>query len=248
MTTTSNQNLREMKAVLLVGGLGTRLRAVVPSTPKPLAAVGGRSFLELLVQQLQHQGIRNLLMCTGYLGEQVRHAFGDGSSWGTVIEYSQETSPMGTAGAIKLAEPYLGDAAEFMVLNGDSFLEMNFERLLRFHRSHEGILSMAVLETEDASRYGTVNMTNTGRVTGFSEKAGNATPGIVNAGIYIFDRAVLEHIPEGPTSLEKDIFPQILDRGVYALEQQGMFIDIGTPDDYARAQQLHSRLHASALQ
>jgi D-glycero-alpha-D-manno-heptose 1-phosphate guanylyltransferase len=237
-----------MKAVLLVGGLGTRLRSVVPSTPKPLAAVGGKSFLELLVGQLRNQGITNLLMCTGYLGEQVQSQFGDGRLWDVAIEYSQERSPLGTAGAVKLSQAYLRDVPEFLVMNGDSFLEIDFDQLTQFHRGHGGLVSMAVLEVGNAARYGTVQMEAQGRVIGFSEKTGSETFGVVNGGVYVFDRAVLEYIPEGPASLERDVFPRILHRGVYALKQQGMFIDIGTPEDYARAQQLHDRLYESACQ
>ncbi len=237
-----------MKAVLLVGGLGTRLRSVVPSTPKPLAAVGGKSFLELLVRQLRNQGITNLVMCTGYLGEQVQSEFGDGRLWGVAIEYSQEMRPLGTAGAVKLAQAYLRDVPEFLVMNGDSFLEIDFDQLTRFHRGHGGLASMAVLEVDNAARYGTVKMEAQGRVIGFSEKTGCEASGVVNGGVYVFDRAVLEYIPEGPASLERDVFPRILHRGVYALKQQGMFIDIGTPEDYARAQQLHGRLYESACQ
>ena len=237
-----------MKAVLLVGGLGTRLRSVVPSTPKPLAAVGGKSFLELLVRQLRNQGITNLVMCTGYLGEQVHSEFGDGRSWDVAIEYSQEMGPLGTAGAVKLAQAYLQDVPEFLVMNGDSFLEIDFDRLTRFHRGHGGLASMAVLEVENAARYGTVKMEAQGRVIGFSEKTGCETAGVVNGGVYVFDHAVLELIPEGPASLERDVFPRVLHRGVYALKQQGIFIDIGTPEDYARAQQLYGRLCESAFQ
>jgi D-glycero-alpha-D-manno-heptose 1-phosphate guanylyltransferase len=237
-----------MKAVLLVGGLGTRLRSVVPSTPKPLAAVGGKSFLELLVRQLRNQGITNLVMCTGYLGEKVQSEFGDGRSWGVAIEYSQEMAPLGTAGAVKLAQAYLRDAPEFLVMNGDSFLEIDLDQLTRFHRGRGGLASMAVLQVDNAARYGTVKMEAQGRVIGFSEKTGCEGSGVVNGGVYVFNRAVLESIPEGPVSLERDVFPRILHRGVYALKQQGMFIDIGTPEDYALAQQLHGRLYESACQ
>jgi D-glycero-alpha-D-manno-heptose 1-phosphate guanylyltransferase len=237
-----------MKAVLLVGGLGTRLRSVVPSTPKPLAAVGGKSFLELLVRQLRNQGITNLVMCTGYLGEQVHSEFGDGRLWDVAIEYSQERGPLGTAGAVKLAQAHLRDVPEFLVMNGDSFLEVDFDQLTQFHREHGGLVSMAVLEVGNAARYGTVQMEAQGRVIGFSEKTGCEASGVVNGGVYVFDRAVLEYIPEGPASLERDVFPRILHRGVYALKQQGMFIDIGTPEDYERAQQLHGRLYESVCQ
>jgi D-glycero-alpha-D-manno-heptose 1-phosphate guanylyltransferase len=237
-----------MKAVLLVGGLGTRLRSVVPSTPKPMAAVGGKSFLELLVTQLRNQGITNLVMCTGYLGKQVQNEFGDGRLWKVAIEYSQEIAPLGTAGALRLAQAYLLDDPEFLVMNGDSFLEIDFGKLIRFHRGHGGLVSMAVLEVENAARYGTVQTQAQGQVIGFSEKTGCEGSGIVNGGVYVFDRALLQYIPEGPASLERDVFPRILHRGVYALKQQGMFIDIGTPEDYARAQQLHGLLYQSAFQ
>jgi NDP-sugar pyrophosphorylase family protein len=107
---------------------------------------------------------------------------------------------------------------------------------------------MAVVQVENAGRYGTVQMDGNGRVIGFSEKTGRDAPGMVNAGVYIFNRSVLEHIPEGPASMEREVFPQILPHGVYALEQHGMFIDIGTPEDYALAQVLCDRLYEAALQ
>ena len=99
----------------------------------------------------------------------------------------------------------------------------------------------------DTGRYGTVRVDSTGRVLGFTEKAGASGPGLINAGVYVFNRAIFEHIPEGPVSLEKNVFPFILDRGIYALEQRGMFIDIGTPEDYARAQVLCDRLCDAAF-
>jgi len=237
-----------LRAVLLVGGLGTRLRPVVSSAPKALAKVGDGSFLALLIRQLRHQGIRHLVMCTGYLGEQIEETFGDGRPWDVAIEYSRELSPMGTAGALKLAQPYLQDDAVFLVMNGDSFVEADLPRLIEFHRQHGGPVSMAVVRVENAARYGTVEMEADGRVIGFAEKTGRAVPGMVNAGIYIFDRSVLELIPEGPASLERDVFPRALADGVYALEQKGMFIDIGTPEDYARAQALSDKLYEKAFE
>ncbi len=236
----------DVHAVLLVGGKGTRLRSVVPGAPKPLAAVGKRSFLELLVRQLRFQGVRRLVMCTGYLADQIENEFGDGRAWGVEIEYSQEPEPLGTAGAVKLAERHLKGVADFLVMNGDSFLEIDFAELVRFHRERGGVASMAVLEVQNTSRYGTVVVDDASRVTGFLEKTGSGGPGLVNAGVYVFGRSVFEHIADGPASLEKDIFPRLLNHGVYALEQRGMFIDIGTPEDYARAQGLCDRLYAAA--
>ncbi len=236
-------NVTDTKALLLVGGLGTRLRTLVPSVPKPLAQIGDRPFLELLVRQLQTQGIRRLVLCTGYLADQIESEFGDGRDLGVTIEYSREAQPLGTGGAVKLAQAYLEGAAEFLVMNGDSFLELDLSELLRFHRTHRGLATMAVIAVENAARYGTVRVASNHQITEFCEKTASDSPGLINAGAYVFSRALLERIPDGPVSLEKDIFPNILDRGVYAAEQRGLFIDIGTPVDYARAQHLLDRLY-----
>jgi D-glycero-alpha-D-manno-heptose 1-phosphate guanylyltransferase len=239
--------MQNVKGVLLVGGLGTRLRSAVPSLPKALASVGDRPFLELLVRQLSAQGIRRLVMCTGYLAEQIEEVFGNGSDLGVTIEYSKEPTPLGTAGALKFAERYMREESEFIVLNGDSFLEIDFSELISFHRKHRGLATLAVIPVQNAGRYGTVQVATDGRVQGFAEKTGKNTPGTINAGVYVFDRAVLSAIPEGPASLERDIFPSLLGRGVYALEQRGLFIDIGTPDDYERAQEMCARLASATL-
>jgi NDP-sugar pyrophosphorylase family protein len=234
------------KAVLLVGGMGTRLRSVVPSTPKPVASVGDRPFLELLVRQLRHQEIRRLVLCTGYLSQEIEKALGDGRSSDVTIEYSKEPFALGTAGAVKFAESFLLDVPDFVVMNGDSFMEIDFRELIRFHRQADGIATMAVLQMKNKMRYGTVRVTPGSRVSGFAEKSGSDSAGFVNAGIYVFDRKIFEYLPEGPASLEKDVFPKLLEHGVYASEQRGVFIDIGTPEDYARAQDLCDRLYEAA--
>jgi len=240
------QSEQSRKAVLLIGGLGTRLRSVLPSTPKALAWIGDKSVLELLVQQLRNQGFRRLVMCSGYLADQIESRFGDGRAWDVVIEYSRETEPLGTGGAVKLAQTLVQDAPEFLVMNGDSFLEIEFAKLIDFHSERRALASMAVVPVHNASRYGTVQVGLSNQVAAFAEKTGVDAPGMVNAGVYVFDCTIFNYIPEGPSSLERDVFPRILDRGVYALEQHGMFIDIGTPDDYARAQALCERLNTAA--
>ena len=235
--------MTDTKAVLLVGGLGSRLRSIVPSAPKALAPIGDRPFLELLVRQLQGQGIRRLVMCCGYLADQIQAEFRDGRDLGITIEYSKETEPLGTAGAVKLAQRYLEGVPEFLVMNGDSFLDLGLSEVIRFHRTHGGLATMAVVSVENAGRYGTVHFDSNHKITEFCEKTGGDSPGLINAGVYVFGRVVLDQIPVGPSSLEKDVFPKILDRGVYAAEQHGMFIDIGTPGDYTRAQVLLDRLY-----
>lgn len=236
-----------MKAVLLVGGLGTRLRSAVPWLPKTLASVGDKPFLELLVRQLGSQELHQLVMCTGYLAEQIQEVFQDGSDFGATIEYSKETVPLGTAGALKLAQRYVQNESEFLVINGDTFLEIDFNELILSHRKHGSLATMAVLPIENSSRYGTVQVGADGRILGFLEKKGQNAPGIINAGVYVFSNAVLSLIPQGPVSLERDVFPLLMEQGFYAIEQRGMFIDIGTPDDYARAKKIADRLADAAL-
>lgn len=231
--------MHELKAILLVGGMGTRLRSVVSSQPKVLASVGGRPFLEIVIEQLRRQQIRDLIMCTGYLADTVEKQLGDGRKWDVSIRYSKEERPLGTGGALKAAREYVADVPEFLVANGDSFLEMDYQKFRKFHSQHLGaVASVAVVRVEDASRYGTVEVDQNHRITVFAEKAKNQGPGLVNGGAYLFTQSVFGSIPSGPASLERDVFPHLLDRGVFAQEQSGTFIDIGTPEDYESAQRI----------
>jgi D-glycero-alpha-D-manno-heptose 1-phosphate guanylyltransferase len=236
-----SSNAGRVKAVLLVGGLGTRLRSVVQSTPKSLAPIGNGSFLELLVRQLASQGIQHLIMCTGYLADCIERKFGDGKHFEVEIEYSREPEALGTAGAIKLAQRYLEGLPYFLVLNGDSFLDINLNHLIETHQRHDGLATIAAVSVGDAGCYGTVFADPQDRIVEFCEKTGQNSPGVINGGVYVFSPAIFEHIPNGPVSLERDVFPKILDKGVYVLRHEGTFIDIGTPADYSRAQQLFDR-------
>ncbi len=236
----------KVPVLLLVGGFGTRLRSVLSDKPKPLAPIGEISFLELLVLQLRSQGFRHLVMCSGFRAEQIRREFGDGSKWSMRVEYSEETQPLGTAGAIKLAEPFLERSPEFVVMNGDSFLEIDLGQLIRIHREQGALATIAVRRVPDASRYGTVQLDDCNRITQFSEKTGIQSSGIINGGVYVFNRDILQEIPNAPSSLEQDVLPGMLKHRVFAVEQTGMFIDIGTPEDYARAQSLYHSLSRAA--
>ncbi len=233
--------------LLLVGGMGTRLRPVLSDKPKPLAPIGEISFLELLVLQIRSQGLHNLVMCTGFEAGQIHREFEEGHRWNVNIKYSEETHPLGTAGAIKLAGRFLQESADFVVMNGDSFLELDLRLLVQFHREQGGLATIAVRHVPDAARYGTVHVDAQHRVTRFSEKIGMPTPGLINGGVYVFNREVLNQIPQGPVSLEKDVLPALSNQGIFALEQDGMFIDIGTPEDYARAQALYHSLAQAAI-
>ncbi len=185
-------------------------------------------------------------MCTGYRAEQIESEFGDGAGLGVRIAYSKEDAPLGTAGALRLAEKHLGDSEDFLALNGDSFIDMDFGALMRYHLEHGGVATIVVRRVDDAARYGTVEIGPVGRVAAFVEKTGRHASGLINAGVYLFRRELMRYIPEGAASLETDVFPAALDAGIYALEQGGVFIDIGTPEDYAHAQEIADRLKQAA--
>ena len=166
----AEMKLENIPAILLVGGKGTRLQAVVSSKPKPLALVGNIPFLELLVMQLRSQGVRRMIMSTGHLADQIEETFGDGGRWNSDIRYSRESQPLGTAGAVKSAERYFEESADFLVVNGDSFMEIDIPEFIRFHRQHGGVVSMAVRRVPDAARYGTVQVDASKRITDSARK------------------------------------------------------------------------------
>ncbi len=232
-----------VKSVLLVGGLGTRLRSVVPSKPKALAEVGEHPFIELPIRQLATQGLRRLVLCSGHLAEQLEETLGSGAELGISIEYSRETTPLGTGGALRLAMPLLESCTEVLVMNGDSFTDLDFGGLLAFHRARGASVTLTAVPVEDAARYGTLTMAQDGRVLGFVEKSGRTERGTISAGIYVFSRGALERLPEGRSSLERDLLPRLVAEGsVFGFSTPGPFIDIGTPEDYARAGRIHADL------
>ena len=140
---------------------------------------------------------------------------------------------------MKSAEGYLGESADFLVVNGDSFMEIDIPGFLRFHRQHRGLVSMAVRKVPDAARFGTVHMDASNEFLDSAKRPETHRLGLLMPACTCSERSVLKLIPQGPSSLEKDLFPKLLTQGMYALEQDGIFIDIGTPEDYARAQQLY---------
>jgi len=234
--------LEEYWAVILAGGLGTRLRPVFDQGPKCMAPVGGRPFLEYLVYRLAAAGIKDVVLCIGYLGEQIQDYFGDGSARGLNFRYAIEHQLLGTAGAVKNAESWLQQKTCF-VFNGDSFLDVDLAGMLAFHRARKALVTIALARCSDPARYGQVLLNAEGAVTAFVEKdaANPAAAGEaechINGGVYVLSPGVLEHIPAGQVvSWEKDVFPRLIGAGLYGYSGAGYFIDIGVPADFQRAQ------------
>jgi NDP-sugar pyrophosphorylase family protein len=225
----------QLRAFVLCGGLGTRLRSVLSDRPKSMAPVAGVPFLQLLLEDLKAQGIGDVILGTGYLADQVEAFFRDGEKFGLRVRYSREDEPLGTGGAIKLAEPLLSEPT--LVLNGDSYVEWNLAATRDLFARKDASVVMILQAVPDVARYGSVAIEPDGRVTDFVEKGKRAGAGLINAGVYLVRKEIVAGLPTGvAVSLERDVFPGLLSGKVYGLVSEGLFIDIGVPADLERAQ------------
>ena len=171
-----------MQAIILAGGLGTRLRSVVSDRPKPMALVEGKPFLEYVLQGLKKSGIDDIIFAVGYKGGMVEEYFGDGARFGIRARYAYEEELLGTAGAIKNAGKYVTDE-QFFVLNGDTFYQMDFGDLSRIQQEKNLEMALVLRGVPDISRYGAARLTD-GLLTAFNEKNGNTGAGTINGGVY----------------------------------------------------------------
>lgn len=228
-----------MKAVILAGGLGTRLREVVRNKPKGMAAVRGRPFLQYQIEQLKEDGIDEVVLCVAYLAHQIKDYFGEGREFGVEIKYATEKRPLGTGGALKNAQEYLKEDT-FLALNGDTYVDMDLFDFLRYHRDRGSTGTIALARVDKPEEYGTVLLDDNQRVRKFLEKSKTREfYSVINAGVYLLEPEVLDYIPSGKKiSLEKEIFPELLRRNLplFGYLTSGYFVDIGTPEGYARIQ------------
>ncbi len=224
-----------MKVVILAGGLGTRMRGTLGDLPKPLAPIGGRPFIEYLLKFISNQQFRDVIISLGHGADAIREYLGDGSSLGLRVEYTVERDLLGTGGAVKRSEPLI-KSDDFFVMNGDTYFEVDMGAMLRFHRGHAAFATMALAHKDDTRRYGRVVFDSGNRITAFAEKVADKMSGFINGGMYIFRREVFDHIPEGVScSLEQDIVPLLVGKGLYGFPVDGYFVDVGVPTDYERA-------------
>lgn len=231
-------------AVVLAGGLGTRLHAVAGDRPKVLVPVGRRPFLSYLLDQVSAAGIHDVVLCTGYMDQRIQQAIG--STYGQLsVCYSHEAEPLGTAGALRLALERVDDDT-WLVMNGDSYVDADLNAFLAWHRERKFTASLVLTRVENAARYGTVQVGKDGAISGFDEKRG-ATPAWINAGVYLISRRLIESLPSGKTlSIERDVFPRWIGNGLGGFRTRSAFLDVGTPESYAQAETFFANLGAQA--
>lgn len=220
--------------VILCGGFGNRLRGIINNRPKVMAEINGRPFIDILIDYILGYKFKRFILCVGYMKEFIKEYYEKKNKSLTVL-FSEEKELLGTAGAIKNAE-YLIKSNPFLTLNGDSFCNIDLGSFMDFHISKEASASIALVPPEKDADYGVVILDNNQRIVSFNEKTRTDTDSFISAGIYLFNRDILKFIPTNINySLEYNLFPSIIDKGVYGHVTEGKLIDIGTPERYKMA-------------
>ncbi len=226
-----------MDAIVLVGGFGTRLLPLTAVVPKPLIPLANVPFVERMVHWLRGAGVSHVILSLYYNAEQfIDHL--SARSLGVEFSFAVEASPLGTGGAIKHCEPCLRSARCF-VINGDIFTDLSLSTMLAAHEENRAAVSIALKEVDDPSRYGVIETDTDGRIRSFTEKPPRALARSrdINAGVYLFERGVFDSFPDGPCSVERDIFPRLLADGrhLHGYHEYPYWTDLGTPQDYLQA-------------
>ena len=226
-----------MQALILVGGEGTRLRPLTSNVPKPVVPLAGRPFISYMLQWLRGHGVDEAILSLGFLADGVRDVLGDGGDLGVALTYVEEPEPLGTGGALKYAEDLLHD--RFLMLNGDVLCDMDLTAQLAQHERTGARATLALIGVADPSAYGLVRRRDDLSVSEFLEKpsADEIDTNLVNAGAYILQRDVLDGMAPAGTriSIERELFPTLVDHGLYGYEASGYWMDIGTPERYLQA-------------
>ena len=226
-----------MQAIILAGGFGTRLQSVVKDLPKPMADIDGMPFLCYLFLYLKKHNITNVILSVYYLNETIINFFGD-SYLGINIKYAIEEEPLGTGGAILNSLKYINQSKQVIILNGDTFLQIDYQELVNFHNKNNSDLTIVLRDIEDASRYGCVEINDDNQVINFTEKNIEKKSGLINGGIYILNPQIyFNYNLSTKFSFEQDFLSKFINSiKPYAFISNDYFIDIGIPEDYQKAQ------------
>ena len=238
-----------MKALVLAGGFGTRLRPLSCTRPKMLFPLANQTLLDWTLKNLSEGGVDTVVLAVNYMAEALVRYFGP-TKFDLGIIYSREGRPLGTGGPIKKAEALLVDGEPFLVLNGDVISDIDYRRIVEYHKSKGAAATIALIRVPDPSRYGAVEMDSEGRVLRFVEKPerGEAPSNLINAGIYVFEKEVINYIPaDRKVSTEQEVFPILAKEGkLYGFEVHGLWLDIGVPEAYLEAnERILERLDSS---
>lgn len=230
-----------MEAIVLAGGLGTRLKEHVPDLPKPMAPVGGRPFLEHQIDYWIEQGVSSFILSVGYKREVIQSRFGDRYR-DAEISYAVEEKPLGTGGGLILSVEKLKTDNPFILLNGDTFFEVDLSEMENLHKGKNSDVTVALHQLKENTRYGSVKLDGDGKITDFNS-APDAGNSLINGGVYIINPAALSSTKwrsGDNVSLEDDLFPAMIESGIrfYGYLSSGRFIDIGVPEDYKRSEEL----------
>jgi D-glycero-alpha-D-manno-heptose 1-phosphate guanylyltransferase len=226
---------KDMDVVILCGGRGERLGALLKGRPKPMIEMNGRPFLDILVNYVARFGFKRIILSIGYRGDRIKKHYQKGGTSLTVL-FSEEKKPLGTAGAIKKAQSLI-KGSFFLVMNGDSFCPIDLNEFIDFHIKKRGLCSIVLSHVQSSDDYGKVALGRSGRVIAFSEKKKSGPSGhLVSAGIYLLNKPIFAEIPKNKQcSMENEIFPKIVDRRFYGFVTKEQFIDIGTPERFQQA-------------
>jgi mannose-1-phosphate guanylyltransferase len=226
-----------VQALILAGGEGTRLRPLTSSVPKPVVPLAGRPFISYMLEWLRGHGVDEAILSCGFMADGVRAVLGDGAGLGVRLRYIEEPKPLGTGGALKFAQALLQD--RFLMLNGDVLTDIDLTAQLRQHERTGARATLALVAVEDPSAYGLVRQRDDLSVSGFLEKpnADEIDTNLINAGAYVLERSVLDEMPAAGKriSIERDVFPRLVDHGLFGYEASGYWLDIGTPQRYLQA-------------
>ncbi|MDP8211894.1 MAG: nucleotidyltransferase family protein [Candidatus Zapsychrus exili] len=227
-------SLSDITAVVLCGGQGSRLKSVTGQTPKVMAEFGQEPFLNFILNYLQEQGIRNIVLCTGYKADILENYY-EANNQGLNIRFSKEDKPLGTGGALKNAIKMI-ESDPCFVLNGDSLCEVDLKALLDSYYKKETIAELSVSKVDNAEDYGSIVLNEENRIMAFEEKQ-SAENRYVNAGVYCISKRAFDLMPEQDKfSLEVDYFPKLVSKDFYGFVVDNKFYDIGTPERFNEAQ------------